>query len=248
MRAVRGTFVGLLALASALPLSAGPARAAPETSTTVIAHSAEGRAVTATRIGPADAPVRIVLIGQMHGDEPAGPRIVASVAQRPLPGGVAIWLVPTINPDGQAVGRRTNARGIDLNRNFPTRWQSSRRGSGTWSGPRPASEAETRAAMAFLRDVDPTIVLSFHQPFGVVDVSAPGSTAAGRHLARSLGLGVRRVGCDGPCHGNLTQWVSSELGIPALTVELSADESPEDVARAASAVRKLGRWLSAHPA
>ena len=37
-------------------------------------------------------------------------------------------------------------------------------GGATNSGPRPASEPETKAVMAFLREIRPIYVVSFHQP------------------------------------------------------------------------------------
>lgn len=66
------------------------------------------------------------------------------------------------NPDGLAGGTRRNARDVDLNRNFPNNWVDL---DGDYeSGPRPASEPESRAVMRFLRDIRPRWILSFHQP------------------------------------------------------------------------------------
>ncbi|MEZ5112611.1 MAG: M14 family zinc carboxypeptidase [Nocardioidaceae bacterium] len=57
----------------------------------------------------------------------------------------------------------------NLNRNFPTDWGRSY--GQTYSGPRPASEPETRALMAFLDEVNPQYLVSFHQPLRGVGVA-----------------------------------------------------------------------------
>src|SRR3954453_18328380 len=98
----------------------------------VFGHSVEGRPLNVTRVGEAEAPVRILVVGDVHGNEPAGEAIVARL-RRSRPGGgaggegiggglrrsrldgVAFWLVRTANPDGRARGTRQNARGVDLN-------------------------------------------------------------------------------------------------------------------------------------
>ena len=55
--------------------------------------------------------------------------------------GRRVVLLPVINPDGMANGSRFNARGIDLNRNFPAENFSGTARHGT----RPLCEPESRA-------------------------------------------------------------------------------------------------------
>lgn len=246
MQLARGLALALTAAACPLALTATPAQAVdPPTATTTIllGTTREGRVIVAEQIGPDNAPVRIVVIGQLHGDEPAGPRVVDSLSDRRPPTGATWWLIRTANPDGRQRVLRTNARGVDLNRNFPASWVASRRGSATWSGPQAASEPETRGLMRWLRGIRPNAVVSFHQPFAVVDVSQPGSRAAGQVVAEVLGLPTRALGCGGPCHGTLTQWVSKALDATAVTVELGQRPSRSDIARAARSVSVLSNWL-----
>ena len=63
------------------------------------------------------------------------------------PRGTALWLIEDANPDGTAAANQHwNAHGVDLNRNFPYRWQPQ---DGVYeSGPGPASEPETQAIAA----------------------------------------------------------------------------------------------------
>ena len=135
---VAGAVSGIL-----LPGTAGAA----EPRRYVIGRTHRDRRITAYRIGPADAPSRYVVIGCMHGDESAGHRIALNrMIKRRAPDGVQVWIVPTMNPDGVVAGSRTNARGVDLNRNFPKDWKYR---TGVYaSGWKPASEPETADASA----------------------------------------------------------------------------------------------------
>lgn len=208
----------------------------------VIATTSQGREILARHYGALDAPVQIVAIGQMHGGEPGGRTVIADLATSDIPDGVGLWLVVSMNPDGHLRGTRANARGVDLNRNFPYGWDRGSRGS-YWPGPRAASEAETRGMMRFLMAVKPTAVLSYHQAFDVVDISHPLSRPAGRQLAKYMGERASKVGCAGTCHGTMTQWIDHELRAIAITVELDHSVSNAEAARAATAVLRLGRWL-----
>ena len=209
----------------------------------VIATSPQGREIVARHYGSADAPVQLVVIGQMHGDEPGGRDVAARLATRRIPDGVGLWILPTINPDGDRAGTRGNAHRVDLNRNFPVGWRPADEDGTLSSGARAASEPETRGVLRFLRAVDPAAVLSFHQAFDVVDITHLRSRAAGRQLARWMGERAEPVDCSGPCRGTLTQWVDRELGAIALTVEMDRRVSPAEANRAAAAVLRLGTWL-----
>jgi len=116
-------------------------------------------------------------------------------------------------------GTRTNAHGVDLNRNFPFGWVDL---DGNYeSGPRPGSEPETRAVMDFLREIRPARVLSFHQPLLGVDTDTK-DVGFARRLARTLHLPTRTLDCGGVCHGTMTGWFNHTFRGSALTVEYGA--------------------------
>src|SRR5436190_23307660 len=87
----------------------------------VVGHSNRGRPIELLHV-PGPGP-RVLVVGAIHGNEPAGIAVVRALARVRRPQ-VDLWLVPDLNPDGLAAGTRQNARGIDLNRNFATRWRT----------------------------------------------------------------------------------------------------------------------------
>ena len=233
---------------SGIALGRAAADSGPAESTAqVIGTSVQGRSIKAFHLGPNGAPTRIVVLGQMHGNEPAGQRVVSLLQSRELPADVQLWLIPTMNPDGSALHTRRNAHKVDLNRNFPSHWKESKRRSLYYSGPSLASEPETRALMTFLLDVKPTAVISFHQSYGMVDDPYPRGRAAARKLGQLIGLRTGIVPCRGVCNGTMTGWVDTSLESIGITVELHASVSPAAAQRAASAVIGLGAWLAGTP-
>lgn len=186
----------------------------------VIGTSVEGRPIHAWRVGNPASPRKAVAIATMHGDEAAPRRILWRLRDGAPVKGVDLWLVPILNPDGYAAGRRQNARGVDLNRNFPTAWAPL--DGEVESGPGPASEPETVAIMRFLRQIDPRFVVSFHQPLNGVDTYDGKKPWFARRLAAALRLPSRSFACDGTCHGTMSQWVNRRFDGVAVTVEYSA--------------------------
>ena len=221
-------------------LVAGPAEAADgQQESVLIGTSVQGRQIVAVHRWTTGTARPVVVIGSMHGDERAGLRVVRRLRALPLSAGVDLWTIRTMNPDGTAADRRTNARGVDLNRNFPRYWQRSGRGSDTWSGPRAASEPETRAVIAFLRDLRPWTVVVVHQPLRAVDSYRAESLALVGRLSRSTGLPARPLDCGGGCHGTLTDWHNTTLPGRAITLELGPTASDQQVRRVAGALLEV---------
>ena len=97
-------------------------------------------------MGSPRARVKLLVIGSVHGNETAGREIAARLLRSRPPRGTALWVITDLNPDGHAAGTRQNANGVDLNRNFPYRWQPAGAPFDTYhSGSRGAVRAGVRA-------------------------------------------------------------------------------------------------------
>ncbi len=181
-------------------------------------HSVQGRALVARVLGPSSALRKILLVGCIHGDECAGRSIVSAAEHAPVPADVQLWLVPTLNPDGAAAGTRQNAHGVDLNRNFPYRWRAVS-GPTYYSGPRPRSEPETRAAMRLIARIRPDATVVYHQHEDLVDM-AGGDRGLARRYAELAGL---RATCLPFLPGTESDWSNHALrGTTSFVVELPA--------------------------
>lgn len=182
-----------------------------------IGHTVKGRGILAWRLGQPSSPRKVVVLAAMHGNETGPSRILYNLRDgRPIRG-ADIWVVPQYNRDGVARHIRQNAHGVDLNRNYPRNWK---RLTGTYnSGPRAASEPETRAIMAFLRAVRPSYVVSFHQPLKGVGRTGGKGSAFVQRLHRGLRLPVKSFNCSGVCHGTMTEWFNANFRGVAVTVE-----------------------------
>jgi protein MpaA len=157
----------------------------------VFGHSAQGRPLRALEVGDPASARRVLVVGCIHGNECAGMPVIRRLARtRPR---LDLWLVPSLNPDGLAAGTRQNARGVDLNRNFPSGWRAGGRlGDAEYPGPRPLSEPESRAARALILRLRPDVTIWLHQPQDVVRAWGH-SIPAARRFARAVGLPYRSI-------------------------------------------------------
>jgi hypothetical protein len=186
-----------------------------------VGESVQGRRIVAVRRGPADAPVRVLVTGSIHGVEPAGHAVVARLRRLAPPDGVQVWTVRTFNPDGIARGTRQNARGVDLNRNFPVRWRRTGRPFDTYyPGPRAASEPETRALMRLVRRIRPDLSIHYHQALKLVNLTGGPDPELVRDYARRSGLPALRLP---PLRGTATGWQNTKFhDSSAFVVEFGA--------------------------
>ena len=126
----------------------------PSITVTEEGRSAGGRPLYAVRIGRAggDVAQRFLMVGQQHGDEPAGKdallHLIARFADHPelVPAGLELWIVPMANPDGAVAGRRRNDADADLNRDHLL-----------------LSQPETRMLHGLARRVRPEVVIDCHE-------------------------------------------------------------------------------------
>ena len=228
-------FAGVVAAAAA----ATPAPAQTSAWET-IGHSEQGRPIRAMRVGSPRARVKVMVVGTVHGNEQAGRAVVARLRRAHPPRGTALWLVDDANPDGTAANDRHNARGVDLNRNFPYRWQPQ---DGVYeSGSGPASEAETRVMQNFVERERPRVTLWYHQALRMV-VKSTGDPKLERLYAARSELPRRSLP---RYHGTAISWQNHTFaGDSAFVVELPGGSlTAAGVTRHARAVLALARAIA----
>jgi protein MpaA len=189
--------------------------------TILAGHSVQGTPIQAVRTGAADAPRIVLVVGDIHGNERAGRAVVRRLRATAPPAGVQVWTVASANPDGERAGSRHNARGVDLNRNFPDRWRPGTAGGVFYPGPRPASEPETRALQRLVTRLHPDVTIYYHQHLDLVVLPRRnGDRAIPRAYARRTRM---RTAYVEDYRGTATGWQNATFpGTTAFVVELPA--------------------------
>lgn len=208
-----------------------------------VGHSVDGRAIRPVVLGSAPPAHRLLVVGCIHGNEPAGMAIARALVRAGAEPGAEIVVVQTVNPDGCLVsGRRQNAHGVDLNRNFPSNWaRLGRPGSYQYAGPRPLSEPESRYVVALVRALHPAVTIVFHQHEDVVRAWGQSRATARRFAALLDGLLPYRA-WQWP-YGTESNWQNHAFPDEAsFVVELPAGPVPAaEVPRYVRALRALAR-------
>ena len=195
-----------------------------------LAYGKSGLGTVLECFGPREGPVDVLLLAAMHGDETESTVVLSEALRRVPENAVKNPVVLAVNPDGMMRGTRGNARGVDLNRNWPTsNWSSQpvfhrqhgggeqdiRLGTGEAAG----SEPETRALLSLVQRLRPKAIISLHTPLGCID--DPQGSELAHWISREVKLPVvPDVGYSTP--GSFGSWCA-EQDIPILTWELPAE-------------------------
>lgn len=206
--------------------------------------SGQGRPIEVIQVG--SGLLKLVVVGNTHG----GPELNTYTLTRQLadyfrtnpaevPASVRLYLIPTLNPDGLALGSRLDAQGVDLNRNMNTNldacpendWQPRVFGANAvvadTGGPYAESQIESRLIRDFLLDASGAIFL--HSNAGLVFPAfcehAP-SQMLGEVYATAAGYLYSRYWTRYMITGGMHDWAGS-LGIASITPELLSGSDSE---------------------
>lgn len=202
-----------------------------------IGYSTRGRAINAYYFG--SGPTVVMFTGAIHGSEPSTKALMDRWIQeleanaRSIPADKTVVVVPQINPDGIASGSRTNARNVDLNRNFGTSdWQkdittTSNQPFPGGGGESAMSEAETKAISGLAQRLRPALILSYHSIGSLVAANQVGVSNARAATYSSLSGYRNTTGQTGSTFeysisGTADDWYGERLGVASVLIELGS--------------------------
>ncbi|MGH7193703.1 MAG: M14 family zinc carboxypeptidase, partial [Candidatus Saccharimonadales bacterium] len=159
----------------------------------ILTRSVEQRVIEYRQFGRGEQ--QVLVVGPLEGDEPAGVELLERLVER-LEGfprrleGATVTVVRDPNPDGRLRGSRTNARGVRLDMNFPTRqWRKVPIADRWLSGRTPESEPETRALIELLDDLKPERIVLLEATRREAELRySPSAEPIARRLARECQL------------------------------------------------------------
>lgn len=192
-----------------------------------------------------DESAKALVIGVFHGDEPQGKYLIEKYLTEPPCNPLVphleiedcemgkmsqFWIkgklfIPCLNPDGLQLGQRTNANGVDINRNFPTKNWALTAKNEFFGGEKPASEIETQFVIDIINEYKPEIILTLHAPFKVVNYDGPAEQLAEK-ISKIINYPVEpNIGYPTP--GSFGTYAGVERQIKTITLELD-EKCPQD--------------------
>jgi hypothetical protein len=178
---------------------------------------------------------KILVLGGIHGDETSAIYLswalqhYYSVQKSRIPANITLYIIPVFDLDGYYLHTRLNARGVDLNRNFPTaNWEAGihvlkaflPKGGGQVA----QSESETKALVNFIQKEKPYLTIAYHSRGGFISPEL--NDKIGIQLAKVFekGSGIKSLVIDWSkdnykVTGSLAQWLSMSLGLHVFILE-----------------------------
>lgn len=174
---------------------------------------------------------KTLIFAAIHGDEPAtefvAKQLVEHLTKNPAAHyGRCVVIVPVVNPDGLARRTRTNARDIDLNRNFPAKNFAVSKKGRYFGGEAPASEPETQFLIDLIDDWKPDRIISLHAiPRGKHgnNFDGPAERLAETMRFHNQYSVLKSIGYPTP--GSFGSWAGVDRQLPTITLEVPSEAS-----------------------
>ena len=199
--------------------------------TFIFGQSVQKRNIVAYQFGGTGP--KILILGAVHGNEPEGyslSNLLLGEFLKQFDFKLNLTIVPALNIDGLLSQTRTNANGVDLNRNLPTKdWQSIALNPKYPPGPFPMSEPENQALVNYLNLHQPRMIFNLHSWYPLLNVNGPCSPEA-EILHRFTGYRIEPT-IGYPTPGCLGTYCGIENNMPTLTYELERGLSMSDINR-----------------
>lgn len=174
-----------------------------------------------------------------------------------------VVVAPLVAPDSFLKPRptRTNGRGIDVNRNFPTadwksealkRWKNHRSDKRKFPGHKAASEQETIFQMNLILRYKPNKVISVHSPLSLLDYDGPSLVAKDNKSAKELleQMSDKASGYKVSNYpifpGSLGNWAGKEKALPTYTLELP-NSNPQETTKFWNLFKEALLYAIGHP-
>lgn len=173
-----------------------------------------------------------------------------------------VYLIPLVNPDGADLtagmasdeelrqardlwasqpeipfprGWKANLQGVDLNLNYPARWEQAAAIKRTLPGPRdypgryPLDQPETEALAAYTRRICPDVMAAWHTQGGEIYAADPDGSLRAEELSRLMARVSGYVLADPPAESSnagFRDWFLQEFSGAAFTIEAGRGENP----------------------
>jgi protein MpaA len=168
----------------------------------------------------------VYILGAIHGNESSTMQLVERIWKllqqnkyQKFEKAITFIVVPCLNPDGVELHRRTNANGVDLNRNFPTSdFSGIRKFYNFYGGRGQGLQPETMGLLELCTVYPPALVYSIHQPLNLINFDGPAQTVA-LEISRLNGMRIKDdIGYNTP--GSLGTYFGKMRNVPVITLEL----------------------------